>query len=82
MFMKDQKEVEILNILYIVEFCFFNEWYWGFKVLLKCGNMFYYYCLVINEGRFVEFCNESLMWIEKGNLFNYIVFNIIQISLV
>lgn len=76
-FMKDQKEADTSNTPHIVEFCPLNEWYWGFKALSKCGNTSYYHCLATNEGRFVEFCNESSTWIEKGNPFNYIVSNTI-----
>lgn len=76
-FMKDQKEADTSNNPHIVEFCPLNEWYWEFVALSKCGNTSYYHCLATNEGRFVEFCNESSTWIEKGNPFNYIVSNTI-----
>lgn len=78
-FMKDQKEAETSNTPHIVEFCPLNEWYWGFKALSKCGNTSYYHCLATNEGRFVEFCNESSTWIEKGT---YAVFSFANNSIV
>lgn len=71
-FMKDQEEADTSNTPHTVEFCPLNEWYWEFVALAKCGNASYYHCLAANEGGYVEFCNESSTWIEKGT---YAVFS-------
>lgn len=71
-FMKDHGEADSSNTPHIVEFCPLNEWHWEFVALAKCGNTSYYHCLATDEGEYVEFCNESSTWIEKGT---YAVFS-------
>ena len=64
--MKDQEEAAISNTLHRVVLCPLSTWAREITALSKCGNTSFYHCLPNSEGGFVEFCNESSTWIEKG----------------
>ncbi|XP_022330475.2 uncharacterized protein LOC111128862 [Crassostrea virginica] len=69
--MKDQEETDISNTLHRVVLCPLSTWAREITALSKCGNTSFYHCLPNSEGGFVEFCNESSTWIEKGGFLEF-----------
>lgn len=60
------EETNISNTFASVLSCPINEGVRELKALAKCGNTSKYHCLQTEDGAYVEFCNKSSTWIEKG----------------
>ncbi|XP_061173278.1 uncharacterized protein LOC133182445 [Saccostrea echinata] len=63
-----QKVTYTSNTLVFVESCPTDPSTREQSSLVRCGNMSYYHCLRTEDGGYVEFCNKSATWIEKGTL--------------